>query len=120
MITRLAFAGIPTSNQDRASAFWTDKVGFRIVTDRPLGDQRWIELGIAKSDTRIVLYTPEDHADRIGTFFNGSFICDDVEATWRQLTAKGVEFTVTPQKQPWGISATFIDPDGNQFVLSSS
>jgi len=36
-----------------------------------------------------VLFTPEGHENRIGTFFNGSF-------------------------------AVFKDPDGNQFVLSSS
>ena len=45
--------------------------------------------------------------------------CDDVGATYRQLNARGVEFTSPPQKQHWGEFATFEDPDGNQFVLSS-
>jgi predicted enzyme related to lactoylglutathione lyase len=31
-----------------------------------------------------------------------------------------VEFTSEPQKQPWGTFATFKDPDGNEFVLSSA
>jgi predicted enzyme related to lactoylglutathione lyase len=66
-----------------------------------------------------VLFTPEGQEDRIGTFFNGSFACDDVEATFRQLSKRGVVFAREPQKQPWGSMAIFQDPDGNQFVLSS-
>jgi uncharacterized glyoxalase superfamily protein PhnB len=55
----------------------------------------------------------------IGSFFNGALACDDVEATWRQLSERGVEFDSPPKKEHWGTFATFRDPDGNQFVLSS-
>lgn len=119
LIKGLKFAGIPTADQDRAVAFWTGKMGFRVVTDQPMGPQRWIELSIGSSPTFIVLFTPDGQEDRIGTFFNGSFVCDDVEATWRQLSAKGVEFVSPPKAESWGTSAVFTDPDGNQFVLSS-
>jgi catechol 2,3-dioxygenase-like lactoylglutathione lyase family enzyme len=119
MIKGLKFAGIPTRDQAKALAFWTEKMGFRVMTDQPLGNQRWIELSIGKSDTRIVLFTPPGQEDRVGGFFNGSFACDDVEATWKQLTAKGVEFASPPKKEAWGTSAIFKDPDGNSFVLGS-
>ena len=119
MIRQLKFAGIPTRDQDRALAFWTEKVGFRVATDQPMGDQRWIELSIPGAETGIVLFTPEGHEDRVGTFFNGSFGCDDVDYTVRQMSAKGVEFEGPPEKQPWGTFAKFKDPDGNTFVLSS-
>lgn len=119
MIKGLKFVGIPTKNQDKAVKFWTEKMGFRVMTDQPLGPQRWIELAIGSSPTGIVLFTPDGHEDRIGTFFNGSFLCDDVEATYRQLSAKGVEFTAPPRKESWGSSVLFKDPDGNQFVMSS-
>ncbi|HEY1605010.1 MAG TPA: VOC family protein [Allosphingosinicella sp.] len=119
MITGLKFAGIPTSDQERAVAFWTGTIGFKVVTDQPMGEQRWIELSIGKRDTRIVLFTPEGHEERIGTFFNGSFECDDVERTYEQLSAKGVRFKGPPEKQPWGTFAIFYDPDGNGFVLGS-
>ena len=66
-----------------------------------------------------MLFTPEGHEDRVGTFFNGSFGCDDVDYTVRQMSAKGVEFEGPPEKQPWGTFAKFKDPDGNTFVLSS-
>jgi predicted enzyme related to lactoylglutathione lyase len=119
MIKGLKFAGIPTKNQDKALKFWTEKMGFRLKTDQPLGDQRWIELSVGNSATGIVLFTPEGHEDRVGTFFNGSFVCDDVEATYKQLAAKGVEFATPPTKEQWGTFAIFKDPDGNQFVMGT-
>lgn len=119
MIKQLKFVGIPTSDQDRALAFWTEQMGFMVATDQPMGDQRWIELTIPGAETGIVLFTPEGHADRIGTFFNGSFQCDDVDYSYQQLLKRGVAFTGPPEKQPWGTFAKFVDPDGNTFVLSS-
>jgi catechol 2,3-dioxygenase-like lactoylglutathione lyase family enzyme len=120
MITHLKFASIPTKNQDASVAFWTEQVGFRVLTDQPMGPgKRWIELGIPGADTAIVLFTPDGHEDRIGTFFNGSFACDDVEYTYRQMRTKGVVFEGPPEKQPWGTFVKFRDPDGNTFVLSS-
>ena len=119
MITHLKFAAIPTRDQDRALKFWTEKMGFELRTDQPMGPQRWIELSIRNGTTGIVLWTQEGQEDRIGTFFNGSFACDDVQATYRQLREKGVEFREPPKKEPWGEYAVFMDPDGNQFVLGS-
>jgi len=121
MITHLKFVGIPTKNQDVALAFYTEKLGFKVVTDQPMGPkQRWIELRVGNSDSRVVLFTPDGHEDRIGTFFNGSFACDNVEATYAELTARGVEFTGSPKKEPWGTFAIFKDPDGNQFVMGTA
>jgi catechol 2,3-dioxygenase-like lactoylglutathione lyase family enzyme len=121
MITQVKFVSIPTRDQNRALKFYTEKLGFEVATDQVFdAKQRWIELRIANSPTRVVLFTPDGHEDRIGGFFNGSFACDDVSATYRQLAARGVEFTGPPEKQPWGEFAKFKDPDGNQFVLSSS
>ena len=118
MIKQLKFVGIPTSDQDRALSFWTEKMGLRVLTDQPMGPQRWIELAIPGAQTGIVLFTPEGHEDRIGTFFNGSFECDDIDYSYRQLVGRGVDIDA-PEKQPWGSFARFRDPDGNSFILSS-
>ncbi len=121
MITQLKFVGIPTRDQDRALKFYTEQLGFEVSTDQPFDEkQRWIELRVGHSPTRVVLFTPDGHESRIGTAFNGSFACDDVQGTYRQLKSRGVEFVTEPQKQPWGEFAIFKDPDGNQFVMSSS
>lgn len=119
MIKAVKFVGIPVKDQDRALQFWTEMLGLKIETDQPMGDQRWIELRIPGADTRVVLFTPPGHESRVGGFFNGSFACDDVEATWRELSEKGVRFKKEPTKQPWGTFAIFQDSEDNEFVLSS-
>lgn len=120
MIKGIKFVNIPVADQDRALAFYTEKLGFRIQTDQPFNEnQRWIELSIPGADTGVTLFTPDEHKNRIGTFSGISFLTDDVERTYDELAARGVEFPAPPTKQPWGTFAMFKDPDGNQFVVSS-
>jgi catechol 2,3-dioxygenase-like lactoylglutathione lyase family enzyme len=120
MIKGVKFISIPVTDQDRALSFYTEKLGFRINTDKPFDDkQRWIELSIPGAETLVVLFTPDGHAERIGTFSPATFYCDNVQRTYDELLARGVEFLAPPTKQPWGHFAMFRDPDGNQFVLSS-
>src|ERR1700759_3481099 len=103
MIKRIKFLGIPVRDQDRALGFYTEKLGFRVLTDQQFSEkQRCIELTSPGADTGIVLFTPEGHEDRIGTFVNTSWEVDNIEKTYQELAAKDVEFTGPPQKQPWG------------------
>jgi predicted enzyme related to lactoylglutathione lyase len=107
-------------DQDSALNFYTVKLGFAVATDQSFGDgQRWIELRIPGADTRVVLFTPDGHEDRIGTLSNVTFLADDVAGTYEELSKLGVEFTSEPESMPWGTFATFKDVDGNSFVLSS-
>lgn len=120
MIRGIKLAGIPVRNQDAALNFYTEKLGFKVHTDQPFNDkQRWIELLIPGAESKLALFTPEGHEDRIGGFQSLTFWCDDVMATAKTLKAKGVEFTVEPRTEPWGTMGIFKDVDGNQFVLSS-
>ena len=120
MIKRIKFLGIPVRDQDRALRFYTEKLEFRILTDQEFaGNQRWIELSIPGADTGVVLFTPQGHEDRIGTFVNSAWEVDNVERTYNDLLARGVEFAKPPEKQPWGIFAIMKDSEGNQIVLSS-
>jgi catechol 2,3-dioxygenase-like lactoylglutathione lyase family enzyme len=120
MIKAVKFVSIPVKDQDQALEFYTKKLGFVIMTDQPFnGKQRWIELGVPGGETRVVLFTPDGHQDRIGTFSNVVFVSDDVEKTYKELTARGVEFQQPPVKESWGTSSIFKDQDGNLFALSS-
>jgi predicted enzyme related to lactoylglutathione lyase len=119
MIRGIKFGSIPVRDQDRALAFYTEKLGFNILTDQPFGEQRWIELGIPGAESGIVLFTPKEHESHIGTFSHLSFLCENVEKTYQGLLPRGVDFDGPPQKMPWGTFVKFSDPDGNQFVLSS-
>ena len=61
MIRGVKFASIPVTDQDRALAFYTEKLGFRLLTDQPFNvKQRWIELGISGTETRVVLFRFDD------------------------------------------------------------
>ena len=121
MIRRIKFVSIPVFDQKRALEFYTEKLGFTIITDQPFdGKQRWIELRIPKAETRVALCTPEGHHGRIGTFTGVSLDCDDTEETYAELVARGVLFGGPPKKEKWGVFATFKDSEGNSFVLSSS
>jgi len=119
MIRGVKFASIPVTDQDRALAFYTEKLGFRLLADQPFNEkQRWIELGISGTETRVVLFRFDDGIPP-GTKMNITFWTDDVERTVRELESKGVEFVMKPQKADWGTTAIFKDIDGNTFVLSS-
>ena len=120
MIKGIKFASIPVRDQDVAIEHYTTRLGFEVVTDQPFGKtQRWIELRIPGAETRLVLFTPEGHEDRIGSFTGISLVVDDVERTYRELSDRGVEFTGPPKIEGWGSSVIMKDPDGNSFVLSS-
>jgi len=98
MIKQIKFVSIPVADQNRALDFYTEKLGFTIITDQPFDDkQRWIEL----------------------RFMNMSYACEDIDKTYKELSARGVEFEGPPQKQPWGTYAMFKDSEGNRFVISS-
>jgi catechol 2,3-dioxygenase-like lactoylglutathione lyase family enzyme len=121
MIRGIKFAGIPVRNQDASLKFYTEKLGFKVITDQPFsGAQRWIELLIPGSESGLALFTPPGHESRIGEFQSISFWCDDVFATAKGLKSKGVTFAQEPKTEVWGSVAIFKDPDGNQFVLSSN
>src|SRR4029077_7690305 len=61
MIRGMKFVSIPVTDQDRALAFYTEKLGFRVVTDQPYdATQRWIELGVPGADTGVVLFNMGD------------------------------------------------------------
>lgn len=120
MITHVKLVGIPVTDQDRALAFYTEKLGFKVVTDQPFGDgRRWIELKLPRSETKVTLFTPPGQENRIGTPWNGTLACDDVEETHQALSAAGVEIVRKPESQPWGMFMIIRDPDGNELILGS-
>jgi catechol 2,3-dioxygenase-like lactoylglutathione lyase family enzyme len=119
MIRGVKFASIPVTDQDRALAFYTEKLGFRLMTDQPFSpEQRWIELGVPGAETRVVLFRFGEEL-KPGGQMNVTFWTDDVEETVREMKSKGVTIVMEPKKADWGTAAAFADPDGNRFVLSS-
>ncbi|HET6288094.1 MAG TPA: VOC family protein [Amycolatopsis sp.] len=115
---------VGVTDQERAKRFWSQVVGFEVTTDVPYDDKgnRWVEVTSADGATALVLSTaPEDLKrfevrDELPTA-NFFFYADDVERTYEELSAKGLEFAARPEKQPWGWWAMFTDSEGNRFAL---
>lgn len=119
MISMVKFVSIPVRDQQRALDFYRDKLGFKVATDQPSGEQRWIELRIGGAETRLVLFTAPGDEARIGGVMNMAFSASDVQKTFEELRERGVEFVQEPRHEHWGSSAIFRDSEGNQLVLSS-
>ncbi len=120
MISKIKFLGIPVADQDRALRFYTEKLGFEVLGDVPFDDkQRWITLGIPGAETRVTLFTPPGQEDRVGSFVNMAYQSPDLQKTYEQFTAKGVECVKPPTPQAWGAYALFKDSEGNTFCVAT-
>lgn len=119
MVIQIKFCTIPVANQERALAFYTEKLGCEVITNEPFGDgTRWIEVGWPGRETSFVLFTPPGMEERVGGFTMASLVTDDIAAVYAQWLAKGVEFVEAPTEQPWGLQAIFKDSEGNSFVMT--
>jgi catechol 2,3-dioxygenase-like lactoylglutathione lyase family enzyme len=132
MITKLNHVSIFVLDQDSAYDFYVNKLGFTVNTDASMGPgKRWLTLNPPdQPDLEIALMAIDEgmmfKADaaekmrelvRSGTFGFGVFECNDLAATYEELTAKGVEFTKPPTKEFYGYEALFKDDSGNWFSL---
>src|SRR5258708_13479216 len=113
MITKMTHVSIYVLDQDRAYDFYTNKLGFKVITDAPMPDgDRWLTVCppeqpgfeiILSPITRSVFSkaTVESLKELVakGAFGVGLFTCSDVFATYEELKAKDVEFTRAPKKE---------------------
>jgi catechol 2,3-dioxygenase-like lactoylglutathione lyase family enzyme len=101
---------------DRSVRFYGDTLGFFEI-DRGEGNAV-----LASGDTRLVLRTVTD-LSAAGRLVYLNLEVGDIEATYRELTAKGVTFAHPPQVVNHGEklelwSATFHDPDGHNVAIT--
>lgn len=121
MIAYIANPLVQVSDPDRALDFYVNALGFEQRAAAPAGaGARWIE--VAPPGARRTITLARDlrpRQERRGSRFAGIvFGTSDIQATYRQLRARGVTFTEPPTPQPQGmLQAQFIDHDGNGFVL---
>jgi uncharacterized glyoxalase superfamily protein PhnB len=131
---KIANAQLWVHDQDEALAFYTEKVGFEAKVDVTLDEMdgfRWLTVGPPpRPDVSIVLMaipgapmmdgeTAGQVRELMAKGFAGTVFLttDDCQASYEELKARGVEFTGEVRDDPWGTSASFVDPDGNGWVL---
>ena len=132
---KISVAQLWVHDQDEALDFYTKKVGLEVQTDvtvAELGNFRWLVVGPAgQPDVGIVLMaipgppvmdeaTADDVRRLMAKGFAGTVFLtsDDINASYDELTARGVEFTEKPEQRPYGIDSAFRDPSGNSIRLT--
>ncbi|MEM7325965.1 MAG: VOC family protein [Actinomycetota bacterium] len=130
MITNVSLATVWVNDHDEAKAFYIDKLGFVEASDVSMGDgYRWVT--VAHPDhpkLELTLMKPgpplddEDAASVQRMLDKGSLgavglATDDCHKTFKDLSAKGVEFIQEPADRPYGVEAMLRDNSGNWLVL---
>jgi catechol 2,3-dioxygenase-like lactoylglutathione lyase family enzyme len=134
MLKSLTNVSVWVHDQDEALAFYTEKLGLEVrqdVTVPEMGNFRWVTVGLPGQDVGIALLTvpgppvfdAETQAKVKEVLAKGAagglfFSTDDVQGSYEELKARGVEFHGEPEQQPYGIDVGFRDPSGNQMRLA--
>ena len=132
---KIANAQLWVHDQDEALAFYTEKLGMEVRSDVTLPDMggfRWLTVGPpGQDDIAITLMaipgapmmddaTAGQLRELVAKGFAGTVFLttNDVQASYEELRARGVEFSETPEERPYGIDSGFRDPSGNSFRLT--
>jgi catechol 2,3-dioxygenase-like lactoylglutathione lyase family enzyme len=133
MISKLTHVCVYVLNQESAYEFYTKKLGFKVMTDAPMGNgSRWLTVCPPdQPEMEVTLFhvteanmqskeTAQVMIDLVkkGTFGAGVFNCKDLLATYEELKTKGVVFKKPPTKEFYGFEALFVDDSGNFFSLA--
>ena len=133
MITKANHFSVFVLDQNSAYDFYVNKLGFKVNTDAEMGPKgRWLtvnapgqpdmEIALIAIDDKMMFNTESAAVMRDlvkkGTFGFGVFECDDMHATYEELSAKGVHFAKVPTQEFYGLNAVFADDSGNWFSLS--
>jgi lactoylglutathione lyase len=112
-------------DQDRAKAFWIETMGFELAQDAPYGQERWLEVR-SPDGVNLVLELGGEGAGRDADApehvptSNVMFRCEDLQATYEELAARGVGFPQPPVEMPFGSWSMFNDGEGNRFALEQT
>jgi len=130
MSQSIQMMGLYVRDQDEALAFYTGKLGFRVLADVRNGDYRWL-----------TVHHPDQPAFQLGLFLPGPPVhdaataaalqaivakgamppllleVDDCRAAFARLRAAGVEFTQEPAERYGSWDANFRDPSGNGWKM---
>ncbi|MEQ4204128.1 VOC family protein [Actinopolymorpha sp. B9G3] len=131
MITGFALVCLNVLDLDEAKDFYVNTLGFDVGVDMVRDDFRWLTVHPSgRPELPMMLVVPgapvvdEGTAKQLrdliarGYLGLGALSTQDCWATYRELRAKGVEFTEEPEERFYGIDAAFRDPFGNHWRLT--
>jgi catechol 2,3-dioxygenase-like lactoylglutathione lyase family enzyme len=125
---KINLTSVLVDDQDRALAFYTNKLGFVKKTDMPSGEFRWLTVcGPDDPDGPELLLEPDNHPAakpfKEALVSDGipytSFAVDDAKAEYERLRALGVRFTQEPLAMGPATTAVLDDTCGNLIQIAS-
>ena len=120
----LATIALVVRDYDEAIAWFTEKLGFTLIEDKPIENKRWVLVAPRGRTMPCLLLaravTPEQES-RIGNQTGGRVFLflhtDDFWRDYRDLTERGVRFVRPPKDESYGTVAVFEDLYGNLWDL---
>lgn len=108
-----------TANFDRIRDFYTTVMGFPVVGKIPGHNIVFVDCG--STAIEIVEHAAMPASSGPGGWTHLALEVDDIDTTYKELSAAGVAFHLTPtsfpEENPWFRIAFFRDPDGNELEL---
>ena len=103
-IKRMAHITIGVSDLKKSVSFFENVLGFEKLGEWPayaIFDIAGISFGLEPKSAHEIC-----------------FLVDDVDKAYQNLKDSGLKFSTKPKDQPWGVrDASFVDPDGNKFII---
>lgn len=120
MISKLGQVMVYVNNQDTAVKFWTEKVGFRVISEEKNDHMRWIEIAPERAETSLILHDKAVIAKMSPGLHLGTpsllFFTEDLDAFRSDLVKK--EVTVGEVVElPSGRVFNFADDEENYFAV---
>jgi len=121
MIHQIGQVMLYVNDQDTIVKFWTEKVGFVVISEQEEAGMRWIEIAPTKeAQTSFVLHNKEMIAKMQPDLNLGTpsimFYADKIEEMYQDFQAKGVKVGDLVM-MPMGRVFNFADPENNYFAL---
>ena len=119
-INQLGRVIIPVSDQDKALEFYTDKLGFEVRADVPMGEggDRWLEVAPPGGGAAVAIMPPRPGETPNNTQACVVFTTDDLDAGHAALEERGVDVDeVMGGEGPVPRMFFFRDPDKNNLLL---
>ena len=123
---QIKFTSILVEDQSRALAFYTEVLGFRKLSDIPMGEYRWLTVvspdGVAGAEVVLEpMAFPPARTWQKALFEAGipatAFITNDIDAEYGRLAARGVKFRGEPKQMGPIKAVVFEDSCGNLINL---
>jgi catechol 2,3-dioxygenase-like lactoylglutathione lyase family enzyme len=125
MKQRIAHIALVVKEYDEAIQFYTEKLGFTLIEDTQLGeDKRWVLVappGATECSLLLAKAANEQQAASIGNQTGGRvflfLFTDDFWRDYNNMVAQHIHFVRPPKEEEYGMVAVFEDLYGNQWDL---